>query len=584
MWKEAQDDQGRVYYYNTETNETRWDKPETTLEWVTYTTDDGREYYYNEATGETTWDKPTVLDESTAQEAPKAEEAKEQQVEDQDKALAAAPVVQSALMAAQGQSGTRLSSHDSNGQSDVDMLSTPEAQFKDMLAHAKVDLTWPFEKVMETFIKNPTYWAIEDAILRRNLYEEYLVEKLESAAATQLEMVETFRAEFLAEIKSLMAAGKISPESRWGLVKTHLIRGKNAVFAHLILPDTELASIYKNYAAELLGEKQAAAEKKRAQAVRELEGYLVQITANAGHETTWSALSERLKGDARFKANKHFAVLLDLDILQLYLDKVQPKITDRLREKVEAAEKVNYRADRKARQAFKALLATKPITASSQFDFAGLENEDAFIELCGRHGSTPVELFYDIVEEKRQELQLKKDLVEQALRLRDNYEACLESLEEFTTAVELSTAKGTVQLNKELPFIFQTLKDELRSHRLDQLGSLDHEIATLARPIAEWVGQHDKLLLDKTVDIELWKSALKACEPFQTLLQTIEKREQLTLKVEPATSEWSAESCLRTTLEKAVAASLSRKRSAPELYEPAKRPRADEKKPVLLNY
>jgi hypothetical protein len=87
-WEEGQDDEGRTYYYNAKTDETSWDQPdefesksenkdgdaiqkeekdETVTkndeggDWVEAQDDEGRMYYYNEKTEKTSWDRPAVL-------------------------------------------------------------------------------------------------------------------------------------------------------------------------------------------------------------------------------------------------------------------------------------------------------------------------------------------------------------------------------------------------------------------------------------------------------------------------------------------------------------------------------------------
>lgn len=407
-WQEARDDQGRVYYYNVTTHETSWEKPAENLptgSWKAYKTEDGRDYYHNEVTGETTWDKPEGFDAQDEDEMKVDEnvEVEEETLTEEDKQLAKEKVEPSELEKYQG-------------------VPEEEAQelFYKMLELEKVDSTWSFEKVIQTFIKNPSYWAVSDPLKRKQLYDDYLVDQLKLKVMNKAQALESAKANFVQVLELYKKEGKLNRHTRWSFFRDQLIEEENSIFKHSVLGDSELRRIFTEFVRSLAEAEDRELQAKKEEATAELESYLHQLALSMKIDTLkWDKLYETLQNDARFKANKHFDVLAKSDILDLYLAKVYPKIIDDLKKKVEQAEKTNYRADRKAREAFKKLLVNKvTINAGSLFKdvLPQFEDEDEFIEICGRNGSTPLELFWDVVDEKSQLLKVKKDLVEAVVR------------------------------------------------------------------------------------------------------------------------------------------------------------------------
>lgn len=77
-WTEHTAPDGRSYYYNAKTRESRWERPEemkpkvavseiampvSQCFWAEYKTNEGRTYYYNSVSKESKWDKPAELEE-----------------------------------------------------------------------------------------------------------------------------------------------------------------------------------------------------------------------------------------------------------------------------------------------------------------------------------------------------------------------------------------------------------------------------------------------------------------------------------------------------------------------------------------
>lgn len=639
-WQEAHDDQGRVYFYNSVTQETSWENPEvaTSLLWRAYKTDDGKEYYYNETTGETTWDRPAELEsqeetgkstetEQKTEDEPKKEESTPLQLGEKDKALSAEPVVKGAIGEVE------------------EAKNEEEAQeaFFGMLRQENVDSTWSFDRVIKTFIQNPVYWQVGDSLRRKTLYDEYLVHRLQVESQNKTQLIESFRKNFVDVLSSYKKLGTLKSSTRWSSIKKLLIAEDNPIFKHAILPDREIEEIYHEYVRGFTEEQNKEKDEKKNQASSELEAYLIQITlGQESQDLTWKELHSRLQKDERFKANKHFQILTDLDMLKIYMDKIYPKIVEGIKLRIEKAEKQNYSADRSARAAFKSFL-TKNITinANTLFKdvFPEIENEDVFIELCGRNGLTPLELFWDVVDEKKLALKVKKDIVEGSLRKQEkvdeqdifeNFDAFLKELKSVKDE-RLAVFDFELKDLEELKIIYDTLCNERELQRQKDQLEFDKDIKTKTKALALWLSKNYSLVDDSILqvikpetnndaslqkestddglekqnesktgtlvhllslgpklvhndpNVESWKANVK-CEPFTLLRKLIDHH----YKKVPE----KAESQLQEAVSSAVNLLLplllelpTRKRPAPEEnVSGAKKPRAAESNPVLMNY
>ncbi|KAI5960722.1 PRP40 [Candida margitis] len=399
VWEELKTEDGQRYYYNKETEETSWTLPEgevasvTQPGWQEYTTDDGETYYYNESTGETTWDKPDELvDTGSFQE-------KEEEEEDEiDQNLKLQPV----------EPPTSMTLPTNSAEED-------ESAFLKLLHDNDVDSTWSFQTVMQKLVNKPEYWTVSSPVKRKAVYEGYLVKRFEDEIKSETNVIEQFKTNFIKELERLIDAKKIDYRTRWISLRKRLVQEDNPIFKHSMLSDIDMAKMFYKYTTELKRQHDLEVTQQKKQAIDELKNYLHSINNSLVQKASnFQELYDHLIEDPRFKQNKHFKSLTQLDVLKLYESKLYPDLIDQLKEQVKSQQKVNYRNDRKARQKYRTLLDTLRLDAKTKFSdiFDLIENEDAFIELCGRNGSSPLELFWDVIDEKKQLMKLRKDLVD----------------------------------------------------------------------------------------------------------------------------------------------------------------------------
>ncbi|CAH2352828.1 pre-mRNA-processing protein Prp40p [[Candida] railenensis] len=541
-WEAVEDDQGRTYYYNRETQETSWTNPEIeSASWKVYQNDDGREYYYNETTQETTWEMPEELKEEVgkagndgdgntvdAQVSKDAEteietgrvvdvdgdeqedaqielEGKENVAENYEKAFTSKEEPHDLNRVHELHSEALSSVDDELSNIDVPALPEPpsyssleeaQAAFKGLLKSSNVDSTWSFQRVISEHITNPIYWAISDALQRKELYDEYLIDIIKNGLANKTNVMEEFESNFTELLTTFQSQGILMFNTRWISIKQKLISEDNSLYKHSILTDSEMAELYHKFVDRLKAKHDEEVERQKTQALTELESYLVDINPRLVSDSSdWEELFTKLLKDSRFKANKHFNVLHPVDILKLYKTKIYPQTLKKLETQISIEERKNYRTDRKSRKQFKKFLVEKvSIRSNTLFKdiFAELENEDSFIEICGRNGSSPLELFWDIVDEKRQVMKLKKDLIENELKRRSgkvDYIHALSSKANFTEVFdnEIRDVNETIKTlgEQEVEEVYESLHKDLQY----QLGIYAKNRALAIKSCGAWLSK-----------------------------------------------------------------------------------------------
>ncbi|SMN22601.1 similar to Saccharomyces cerevisiae YKL012W PRP40 U1 snRNP protein involved in splicing [Maudiozyma saulgeensis] len=405
MWKEIKDDKGRTYYYDTVNKKSQWERPAELVkpvtadkepvlpkDWKSAKTKEGKVYYYNVKTKKSQWDIPKET-ESKVETVVKPE-AKAATVEKKD---------------------TTSADDDENKYGSKSVLMKVKTTSKDeaeplfmaMLKEYNVDATWSFSRIIhELATKDARYWLVDnDPLWKQQMFNKYLDNRTEEQLLKEHSEINKFQNAFKEMLKG--KSSEIDYSTTWNNAKRLI--SSEPIYSHSVVSEQEKKKCYDEYIMELRQQYEQEHHKLKEQALIELRGYLQSIIHVDQDEIppSWHTMCNQYLFDKnkRYMANKHFVILTREDVLKEYIVLVQ-QIDARIVQNLHQIESENYSRDRYARDKFKELLKhgipNLVIRATTKWSdiYPLIKGESAFLNLVGRRGSTPIDLFLDLVEEK----------------------------------------------------------------------------------------------------------------------------------------------------------------------------------------
>lgn len=359
VWKEAKDARGRVYYYDTVTRATSWTLPKT--------------------------EKP--------QEPSQEEEKKQQQ------------------------------------HSEVLDESQAKERFTQMLKDHGVDIQWTFHRVMDELAtrEGDRYWFSDtndptdpnaqwdDPLWKQSVWQEYVWNQ-------QSQRLEDHIASFQSLLKQKYDEGKLKFWYPWEYTKKHVLQ-MDTDYSFVILDDPMQRKLYYQYLNELKLKRENEQNKLHIQAQKEMKLYLQSILVDNPRQWTWDQIVNKYlsRDNKRYMANKNFQLLTMEDNLALYIEILTQHET-KLKAELTELEELNYTRDRFCRDRFKSLLREKNGPLEIKFNsswtkdiYPQVKNDPRFLNLVGRHGSTPLELFHDRLYELNTILKAQWSIIENIL-------------------------------------------------------------------------------------------------------------------------------------------------------------------------
>ncbi|CEN62236.1 Putative Formin binding protein [Aspergillus calidoustus] len=498
LWQEARNAEGRVYYYNVQTKATQWAKPVELMTPVEralanqpfkeYTAEGGRKYWYNTETKQSTWEMPEVYKNALAQAQAQAPLPP----------AAAAPTfvaggVSSLTPYSQSRDrddydrgfGDRRGGFgaEANGIAAGSMLGTTqdpeygsleeaEGAFMKMLKRHNVQPDWTWEQTMRETIKDPQYRALKDPRDRKAAFEKYAVEVRMQEKDRAKERFAKLRADFNTMLKR---HPEIKHYSRWKTIRP-IIEGET-IFRSTD-DENERRQLFDEYIMELKNEHMEQEALVRKAAMDDLVTILKSL--NLEPYTRWAEAHAIIRSNERVQNEDKFKTLSKSDILTAFENHIKSleRAFNDARQQQKAAK---ARKERHAREQFVDLLSELRskgvIKAGTKWMniYPVIREDPRYLGILGNSGSSPLDLFWDVLEEEERSLRGPRNDVLDVLDDKRFDVTSKTTFEEFNSIV--LSDRRTSNIDPEiLQVIFQRIQEKaLRRNEEEKHAADRHE-------------------------------------------------------------------------------------------------------------
>ncbi|KZP01446.1 hypothetical protein CALVIDRAFT_559263 [Calocera viscosa TUFC12733] len=517
VWTEHRNPEGRTYWYNNESKQSVWEKPDalkTPFEralakttWKEYVAN-GRKYWYNTESKQSKWDMPDDLTKllvqvekehpGQAHVVPKQTIAVTGSFGTSGGSQSAASTVgttSTTFTPAQVQlsNGALLGSGAGSGfvpamrpsislpisttsilpsrpnlppdpvipQGGFATSEEAEKAFMHLLRKAGVDASWTWDQTMRAVITDPLYKSLKSLAEKKTTWQKY-VEDLKAKEAEERE----------ARLQRLRPVFKSMLSSNNNVHYYTTFRNADKMFAgnptwSQIKVETERRLLYDEYVGALMEKQTAATREMRNRNISKVVALLKELDMNV--TTRWRNAQTQIMTSKQWAIDAELRQLAPLDMLLAFED--YSRVLERDYEEVHRKSQIERtRQERKAREGFRELLdelrRDGRIKAKSKWKaiYPLLAEEARYLALLGNPGSTPLELFWDVVDELSVLLESLVNPVEQALATRAFNFDHNTSPEEFHEAISTTPSVANLKESDENA-IYEHLRERaLRRH------------------------------------------------------------------------------------------------------------------------
>ena len=297
---------------------------------------------------------------------------------------------------------------------DYQTFEEAEAAFLKLLRRYNVQPDWSWEQTMRATIKDPQYRALKDPKDRKAAFEKYAVEVRIQEKDRAKERLAKLRTDFGTMLKR---HPEIKHYTRWKTIRP-ILEGE-AIFRSTDNED-ERRQLFEEHIIELKKAHFDGQASAKAAALQDLTAILKAL--NLEPYTRWSEAQGIIQSNERVQNDDKFKTLSKSDLLTAFESHI--KSLERSFNDARQQQKASKtRLERQSRDNFIELLQSvrsqgKIKAGSKWMQILPLIEEDPrYVAMLGQSGSTPLDLFWDMVEEEERALRGRRNDVYDVLEV-----------------------------------------------------------------------------------------------------------------------------------------------------------------------
>ncbi|KYO39974.1 hypothetical protein Y1Q_0015762 [Alligator mississippiensis] len=482
-WTEHKAPDGRTYYYNCDSKQSTWEKPDdlkskaelllSQCPWREYKSDTGKSYYYNAQSKESRWTKPRDLDELEAlikeeeeagkqQETPSAASSPslssaattdtEATAADEQEPLALGAVAETPEEVMPLQEDVAGSADPSRREEDERGDAMPSAgswstkeeakqAFKDLLKDKGVASNASWEQAMKMIINDLRYSALPKLSEKKQAFNAYKAQREKEEKEEARLRAKEAREELQ---RFLEQHERMSSTTRYR--KAEQMFGELEVWA--VVPERDRKEIYDDVLFFLAKKEKEHAKQLRKRNIQALKNILDSMS-NVSFQTTWSEAQQYLMDNPTFAEDEDLQNMDKEDALICFEEHIRTleREEEEEKEKTRLRERRQQRKNREAFQAFLDELHDKGQlhSMSTWMElYPALSTDARFANMLGQPGSTPLDLFKFYVEDLKARFHDEKKIIKDILKDRSFSVEVNTTFEDFAHVISFDKRAATL--------------------------------------------------------------------------------------------------------------------------------------------